>query len=1084
MSIWDVLGIEKTKDKEAIRNAYREKLVHVNPEENQQGFMELRKSYEEALASADKPEESENDGKAGQEPETPVSIWMKKADALYQDISLRGNIKAWEEFLEDDVCFSLETKTEARNELLLYFMSHYYLPQRIWKLFDKTFLLREYASELYELFPANYVEQGVIGNIENSEYIDIQYIESQGGDDYDGFLDKAYEIHHNLLDGNIDAAKQGLEEIQSFGLYHPYLDIFRVRCLLYTKNEEEKENKENKEKAKKLAEQLMEKLPEDEAVCCCMAQVYSIEQELDKAREIYEKVLETTQYPYNIEISLGNLYFRQEKFKDAKKHFDKAYDIHKNDYVGENILNCIAAIQKECEKEREEHPDNQENIIELARTYYQQSKFEEAMELLLCLQPDEDNQLEYVHLLGCTYMYMENSEKALPYLLEWVARTENLEPDGTEKREKEIKRLTAAYHCTAKALADLKQYGESDKFFDKALGTGIQTIDVYEEKARIYFERRKYDDVIQICNKIFECDNHSPVGHAFKGEAFYELGYYLDSIEEWEHCIQISPNNLRYYIKKADCLYLMKRYDEATEVLRFVKEHGASDDSIVMWDAMIEAETGNREKALQTLLTLKDKANSEEGIDAYIEPRLYYELARLYADEDPDKKRFENFYIRKALEKKPDYIRAIQYQAYMYWDKKKYKEAIDCFQKVLEINPKYIHIKAYARIGEIYEEQEEYVKAIEYYDKQLEIEPDAFCYLSKGWCLAHIYKYSEARIYYKKSLDMDQNNTNIYCHIANTYTHQTDSDLEKAAEYFELAINEGRNPLESWQYEDYIKVLIRMENWERAIEILTKRADETGDSEDREKLADFYMERGYYTDAIREYEKLGFKNYDDEIETCLKIADCMFLEGDLKRAKKMLKKAQSDSCLSEDEDNIKFLVAKRRLYIYLLNNEMLKAKMEYQKLERHGNSGRQQHASDIITLKCQLMMQGKRQTIFHNGLIPYIKTIEKAASKTDVNYEKANRYSYLAIVELAMDNYEKAMEYTEAGLRCPVCEQCKDSSCHEGWYMKGILLELAGRTEEAAHCYEEILKNNRNREDIDYMFAYRMVQKKLGQSKK
>mgnify|MGYP002514734889 CR=1 FL=1 len=159
MNIWEILGIEKTKDKELIKNAYREKLVLVNPEE---------------AAKANQEEE----------PKTPVGIWMKKVDTLYQDIELRGNEEKWKELLEDDVCFSLETKTEARDELLCYFISHYYLPQKIWKILDDKFLLREYKDELYESFPENYVEQGIVGNIENKEYIDIQYIESNGN----GFL--------------------------------------------------------------------------------------------------------------------------------------------------------------------------------------------------------------------------------------------------------------------------------------------------------------------------------------------------------------------------------------------------------------------------------------------------------------------------------------------------------------------------------------------------------------------------------------------------------------------------------------------------------------------------------------------------------------------------------------------------------------------------------------------------------------------------------------------------------------------------------------------------------------------------------
>ena len=42
---WKLLGIEETKDKEAITAAYREKLKSVNPEDKPEEFMALRESY-------------------------------------------------------------------------------------------------------------------------------------------------------------------------------------------------------------------------------------------------------------------------------------------------------------------------------------------------------------------------------------------------------------------------------------------------------------------------------------------------------------------------------------------------------------------------------------------------------------------------------------------------------------------------------------------------------------------------------------------------------------------------------------------------------------------------------------------------------------------------------------------------------------------------------------------------------------------------------------------------------------------------------------------------------------------------------
>ena len=46
--VWNILGIEKTKDTSEITAAYRTRLRQVNPEDDPEGFMKLRQAYEEA----------------------------------------------------------------------------------------------------------------------------------------------------------------------------------------------------------------------------------------------------------------------------------------------------------------------------------------------------------------------------------------------------------------------------------------------------------------------------------------------------------------------------------------------------------------------------------------------------------------------------------------------------------------------------------------------------------------------------------------------------------------------------------------------------------------------------------------------------------------------------------------------------------------------------------------------------------------------------------------------------------------------------------------------------------------------------
>ena len=52
MNIWDVLGIQKCKEENKIKQAYYEKLRVTNPEDHPEEFKLLRQALEEALAYA------------------------------------------------------------------------------------------------------------------------------------------------------------------------------------------------------------------------------------------------------------------------------------------------------------------------------------------------------------------------------------------------------------------------------------------------------------------------------------------------------------------------------------------------------------------------------------------------------------------------------------------------------------------------------------------------------------------------------------------------------------------------------------------------------------------------------------------------------------------------------------------------------------------------------------------------------------------------------------------------------------------------------------------------------------------------
>ena len=62
MNIWNILGIEPTTDKKAIRKAYAAKTKEIHPEEKPEEFKQLHEAYQAALGYADYVRQVEQSG--------------------------------------------------------------------------------------------------------------------------------------------------------------------------------------------------------------------------------------------------------------------------------------------------------------------------------------------------------------------------------------------------------------------------------------------------------------------------------------------------------------------------------------------------------------------------------------------------------------------------------------------------------------------------------------------------------------------------------------------------------------------------------------------------------------------------------------------------------------------------------------------------------------------------------------------------------------------------------------------------------------------------------------------------------------
>ncbi|MBQ3385987.1 MAG: hypothetical protein IJG53_01555, partial [Eggerthellaceae bacterium] len=219
---WTVLGIEPTKDIDAITRAYRDRLPQANPEERPEAFKALRAAYEEALSLAEAEEKSD-------EEKTPIERWIDRVEAVYDDLSLRVSPEVWEELLADDVVRGLDTRPEAEEALLRFFMNSYYLPQAIWQLLGAHFDWEARAAELKERFPDDFITYAVLGGIRNGERLPLALFEP-GRDG--AAADRYISLYNKANNGDTEEASQAMQDMIASPEHHPYGDFFLLQAAL------------------------------------------------------------------------------------------------------------------------------------------------------------------------------------------------------------------------------------------------------------------------------------------------------------------------------------------------------------------------------------------------------------------------------------------------------------------------------------------------------------------------------------------------------------------------------------------------------------------------------------------------------------------------------------------------------------------------------------------------------------------------------------------------------------------------------------------------------------------------------------
>ncbi len=1001
MDIWTILQVSETKDKEVLKKAYRRKLSITNPEDDPEGFMELRSAYEQALKLADIVAEVEEDTE-----DTKVVSRLKQ---IYKDYSARIDESSWQELFNMDEFVSLEESEHAFNIMMRFLMDNFFLPQRIWKLIVQQFDIVDRKKELSEIYPENFIEY----IINNSLYEDIlDYDLLEGRDEViDNYLDKYYSLDRAISKYDINLQERIIEEMENMDGYHPYFEVLKVKHKIQALNISKEEKSECKEVFEDLLQSMLlmqDDFPQDGYITAMCGDINMLLQDYEEAGKHYNRALELSPESYIFKAKLAEQKFSVGEFQKARDMYMDLLKInHFDNNVRAGMVRSNLAFVEELKKKLEVEPEDKKSRMEMVWCYYQSYKFEEAIKVLDSFEPDEDMVCEYNNVKGRTFLCLSDYNSAMECFFIWKQAIEAIpEDDDSEDAKAKKKRYEYVHNLIGTCYLRLADYEKAKEYFNVAMAKEHEeSILTYEIMCELEYKLKNYDECIRCCERLLEKDNRSYMAYNYMAKACFELEYIKETMIATEKAISIYPYVSEPYALQVKVYMKFNQPDNAKEVIKRYRALGVDSQNIDFYEAKIYALEGKYKEAINCLDSLIEKVSLDKPEETDIDNVIDVWEEKGY-----------------CLEKLGDSDKAMEaYKFIVFKDK----------------NNKF----AYGRMGIIYKNKGNLIEAMDMFDKQIDLEPSAFYYINRGIINRYLSKHKSALEDFKNALIYDPNNVYSLSRIGLIY--ETHREFEEALENYTKA-------LEYASKEDRKEILVFRA---RVLQCMNRFEESKSDYEN------YFQEFGLNADTAYDYSELLQRMnliddaikilarcidelpYSEDVQMCIR--QMIFIygnEGYVDRANEAFMLA-----INHDENDCKAYASIGEVF---RNNGLYKdAKRHLEKAVKLDIKNKQNYYSELVEV---VTMESQ----FNHHLKKYVEKafIDPLKMTSPLQYIKMSR------LNRCMGKHKEANSIIDKGLKIKRCYGCFYDKCHEALYEKGLIYEAMMDYEMALMCYREALK--------------------------
>lgn len=996
MSIWTILGIDETKDVDIIKSAYREKLTKVNPEDDAEGFMQLRKAYDDAVKYAE--EEDIPDEEANEE-YTGVSACIND---IYTDFYKRIDSTLWEELFDSDYFVSLDMAEDSFYALMDYITEHFYLPHKIFRLIVDRFDIQARRKELGEIYSENFLSY----MINNARYTDsINYYLLSGDERYfedyiNGFLGLNNEFW------NYEAAKRHelFDELSKLPVTHPYLEMLRIKIDMQDifdsaiDNESKPDDSDERSRLKEDAVRLLEAYPDDIKILNTAGDVALAARDYDMVLSIDKKINEVAPKNYANMGRMAQMYYMQEDYEAAKNVYKDMLEIEQYDSAAINgVIGCNKKLIEEDKQKLSENPEDFDLRIKLARSYFENQMYDEALAVLDGHEPIEDEALcRYYNTKGRALQYTNQYEEAIECYEKWETVIHKVQGD-------ELKKLPFVHIYLASCYLNIRD-------FDKALSHisyPVETLHdqqdyAYEVKCRILYEMGHYDECLDCCEKLLARDERNYGAYIYKAKSCFELDYLTDCHNACRRAIDIFPYRVTPYEQEIKLFMYVEQYDDAENVIAGFRQMYPDSETMKYYEAEILRERGEYRRAKEILTELIQSYNKNDS-DFDDETDMYLLIADICDELDEDEEAVS--YYKLVEEKEPQHIKVHGYLGYMYRKMKRWQDAID------------------------------------EYNIQIELERHPNYYVSRGMAYKGILDYENALKDFHEALEMDPGRTFCLYQTGITYLH-----CRRFAEAVEAFDNTLKLEKDEARRQDVIRMKSRacacLGRYDEATGMLQEIIDKYGCDADffiRYDLALTYTRDNRYEMSekiLRDYLEQGTDN-DDKYEFASLLMELAGEENHMDTALWAY-----DFALSIKNDDGRVHGKLGRLYLLFDMFEEAKDKLL---LACRMNAD---YYSEFIYAVSRL---GEDFTNLYSD-------ISDKVMKTADNLTSPKQYIDMVRWYNALGEYETALYYADGAINAMPCTFCGYAGCDEGYYEQGLIYENMGDYEKADEAFRKAVE--------------------------